>query len=152
MVSYLGFRRMKPFRVIQRGIKFQTNQFSINNIFLCTQLNIKTVLFQTIQFSISIQFRSIWPIDRTLSDPTTSGQIGLGSNGNEGVLCIPQSSSIPGIWPSDRLVSYPWVSLWVLALCTDAVGVFYSPSGMDKQLLDKNSIEYFWKISLLFIW
>ena len=32
-----------------------------------TQLNVKKVLFQTILFSISIQFSSIWPIDRTLS-------------------------------------------------------------------------------------
>ena len=30
-----------------------------------TQLHVKTVLFQTIQFSISTQFNSIWPIDRT---------------------------------------------------------------------------------------
>ena len=35
--------------------KFQTTQFSI--IFVYTQLNVKTVLFQTIQFSISIQFQ-----------------------------------------------------------------------------------------------
>ena len=37
-----------------------------------TQLNIKTVLFQTIQSSISTQFNSIWPIDRTLSGATNS--------------------------------------------------------------------------------
>ena len=36
-------------------------------------LYIKTVLFQTIQFSTSIQFSSIWPIDRTLSGATTPG-------------------------------------------------------------------------------
>ena len=49
----------------------------------------ETVLFQTIQFSISTQFSSIWPIDRTQSSATTLGQSGPGSNGNKGVLHIP---------------------------------------------------------------
>ena len=66
----------------------------------------KIVLFQTIQFSISTQFSSIWPIDRTLPGATTPGQSGPGSDGNQGVLCIPQSSSITGTSPSDCLVSY----------------------------------------------
>ena len=35
------------------------------------------------------------------------GQSGPGSNDNEGVLCIPQSSNITGASPSDFLVSYP---------------------------------------------
>ena len=48
----------------------------------------------------------ILPIDRTLSNATTLGQSGTGSNGNEGVLCIPQSSSITGTSPPDCLVSY----------------------------------------------
>ena len=47
---------------------------------------------------------SIWPIDKTLSGPTTLGQSGRGSNGNEGLLCILQSSSITGALPSDFLV------------------------------------------------
>ena len=33
-------------------------------------------------------------MDRTLSGATIPSQSGPGSNGNEGVLCIPQSSSI----------------------------------------------------------
>ena len=76
-------------------------------------------LFRTIQFSINMQFKyknsklskpwfsSIWPIDRTLSGVTTPGQSGPGSNGNKGVLCIPQSSSNLGTSPPDCLVSYP---------------------------------------------
>ena len=67
----------------------------------------KTVLIQTIQFSISIQFSSIWPIDRTLSGAITLGQSGPGSDDNEKVHLIPQSSSITGISPSDCFVSYP---------------------------------------------
>ena len=51
-------------------------------------------------------FSSIQPIDRALSGVTTPGQSGPGSNGNEGVLRIPQSSSITGTPPSDCLVSY----------------------------------------------
>ena len=42
-----------------------------------------------------------------LSGATTPGQSLLGSNGNEGVLCIPQSSNIIGTSLSDCLVSYP---------------------------------------------
>ena len=45
-------------------------------------------------FSISAQFSSIWPIDRTLSGDTTSDLSGPKSDGNKGVLCVPQSSSI----------------------------------------------------------
>ena len=66
---------------------------------------VKTVLFQTIQFSICTQFSSIWPIDRTLSGAIPPGQSGLGSDGNEGIFHIPQSCSITGT--SDYLVSYP---------------------------------------------
>ena len=91
------------------------------------QLNVKTVLFQAIQFCISTHFSSIWPIERTLLDATTLGQnepiertlldaTTLGQNepgidGTEGVLCILQSSSIAGTSPSDCLVSYTGHSL-----------------------------------------
>ena len=57
-------------------------------------LYISTVLFQRIQFSISTQFNSIWPINRTLSGATTPGQSESGSEGNKGLLHIPQNSSI----------------------------------------------------------
>ena len=65
---------------------------------------------------------SIWPIDQTLSGATTSGQSGLGSNGNDGVLHIPQSSNISGASTADCLVLYPRHSL---PLYRDAVSVFY---------------------------
>ena len=45
-------------------------------------------------------------MDRALSGATTSGQSGPGSDGNERVLCIPQSSSTAGTSPSACLVSY----------------------------------------------
>ena len=66
------------------------------------------------------------PKDRTLLGATTLGQSGPGRNGNEGVLCIPQSSSNTGTSPSDRLVSYLGHSLErVLPLRRDAVIVFF---------------------------
>ena len=57
------------------------------------------------------QFISIWSIDSALSGATSPGQSGPGSDGNEGVLCIPKNSSITGASPSNCLVSYPGYSL-----------------------------------------
>ena len=72
-----------------------------------------------------MQFSSIWHIDRTLSGVTILSHSEPVSDGNEGVLRIPQSSSISGSSPSDCLVSYPG-HLWE--------GVFYSPSWLGKQI------------------
>ena len=74
---------------------FQTIQF------------IQTVLIEPIQFIISMQFNSVKPIDMTLSGAIAPGQNGPGSDGNDGVLCILQSSNVTGTSPSDCLVSYP---------------------------------------------
>ena len=46
--------------------------------------NVKSFLFQAIQFSMSIQVSSIWPIDRTLSVATILDQSKPESYGNEG--------------------------------------------------------------------
>ena len=54
---------------------------------------------------------SIKLIDWALSSASTPGQSGPGSNGNEGVLRIPQSPSITGTSRLDCLVSYPGHSL-----------------------------------------
>ena len=58
-----------------------------------------------------MQFSSIQPNDRALSSTTIPSQSGPGSNGNEEMLCIPQSSSITETSSSDCLVSYPGNSL-----------------------------------------
>ena len=63
-------------------------------------LYIETVLFQTIQFSISTQFCM------TLSGATTPGQSGLGSDCKKGILHIPQRFSFTGASLSDSLVTY----------------------------------------------
>ena len=61
---------------------------------------------------------SLWLIGRTLSDVTTPGQSGSGSDGNERVLCILQSSIITGASLSDSWMSYLGHSL----------GEFYPPA------------------------
>ena len=88
--------------------QFHFKQFNLAQV---RSLNVKTVLPQVIQFSISTQFSSIWPVDRTLSGATTLDQSGPGTNGSEGVLRIPQSSSITGTSQSDFSMSYPGHSL-----------------------------------------
>ena len=55
-----------------------------------------------------------------LSGATAPGQSGPGSDDNEGVLCIPQSSSITGTSPSDCLVSYQGHSLGRRGSCPSA--------------------------------
>ena len=122
---------------------FQTIQFSIQKQFHFKQfsqayvrsLNVKTVVSQAIQFSISTSFSSFRHIDTTLSGATTPGPSTPGSDGNIGILCTLQSSSITGTSPSDCLVSYQGHSFSVcvcvwggLLLCRGAVGVFLSPS------------------------
>ena len=82
-----------------------------------------------------MQFSSIWSTDRNLTGATTPGQSEPDSNGNEGMLRIPQNSNIIGTSPSDCLVSYLGHSLavgGVLPLYRGAIGVFYCPSQLDK--------------------
>ena len=66
--------------------QFYFKQFSLAQIH---SLNVKKAV------------NSNYSIDRALSVATTLGQSGPGSDGNDGVLRIPQSSSITGTSPSD---------------------------------------------------
>ena len=60
-----------------------------------------------------------------------------GSDNNEGVLRIPQSSNITETSPPDCFVSYPGHSLeGIWPLCRGAVSVFYSPSQLYNRKLD----------------
>ena len=112
--------------------KTQMDSFRIWIQVADSQLQVKTVLFQTIYFNISILFSYIWSIDRILSGAPTPGQSGPWSDGNEGVLRVPQSSRITVASPSE-LVSYPGHPLvGALSLCRKAVGVFNSPSRLSK--------------------
>ena len=58
-----------------------------------------------------MQFSFILAIDRALSGATIPCLTEPGSNGNEEVLCIPQSPSIIGTSPLDCFVSYTGHSL-----------------------------------------
>ena len=60
---------------------------------------------------------SIWPIDGTLSGDLYPNQYVPGSDGNEEVVCIPQSSSTTGI------IYCTLVGGGVLPLCREVVGV-----------------------------
>ena len=91
--------------------KVKTLHFKQFSLAWVRSLHVKTILFQAIQFCASTQFSSIWPIHRALLGATTLGQSGRRSDGNEGVLRIPQSSRITGTSPPDCLVSCPGPSL-----------------------------------------
>ena len=70
-------------------------------------------------------------MNRTLSCATTWGHSGPGSDGNEGVLHIPQ---ITGASPSDCLVPYPGHSL------EDATSVIYCSPAYCMYVLKKKVI------------
>ena len=70
---------------------FRSKQLSFTKV---RSLNIKTVLFQLIHFSVGMHFSSIWLIDWTLSSATTLGVSGPGSDGNEGILLIPKPTAL----------------------------------------------------------
>ena len=118
------------FQAIQfsQTIQIQTIQFSVKIVFVHTQLNVKTVRFQTVQFCISTQFSSNWHIDKTLRGATTSGQSEPESNGNERVLRIPQSSSITGLF---SVLSWTLI-VGILPLCRGTVGIYSCPSRLGK--------------------
>ena len=59
----------------------------------------------------NLRFVLFNPMIGPLSGATTPGQNGPESDGNKGVFCIPQSSSITETSQSDCLVSYPGHSL-----------------------------------------
>ena len=104
-------------------------QFSLVKVqfFVYTQL-VKTVLFQTTQFSISTQFSSVWPMDRTLSGATSLGQSGPVSQS----LTISLFSVI-----SRTLVG------GVLPLCWDAIGIFCRPSWLGYQRVNFNLQSFY---------
>ena len=80
-----------------------------------------------------MQFSSL--THRALSGVIIPDQCAPGRDSKEGVLHIPQSSSIPGTSPSDCLESYLIPSLWgVIPLWRDSVNVFYNPSWLGNHL------------------
>ena len=90
---------------------------------------------------------SIWLIDGTQTGTSSSDQSWPGSNGNEGLLHIPQSSRTNRC----SFVSYPGRSLGMrggfLPLCKGEVGVFHSPNRQGSEF--KPAIIYRKKIDIV---
>ena len=106
-----------------------------------TFLYISTILFQTFQLSINIQFSSIWIIRRILSGATTPGQNGPGNDSNKEILRIPQRSGITGSSPLFNVISCTLVG-GVLSLCRDSVVVFCSPNWLGHMKNETHKIPY----------
>ena len=75
-------------------------------------------------------------MDRAYSGATIPGQCGPGINGNEEGLRIPRGSSITVTSPGHLLVGF-------LPFCRGAVGEFYSPSRLGKQISNKKMFPMF---------
>ena len=89
---------------------------------------LEKVLFQTIQFSISVQCSFILSLDMSLSGATTPGKGGPENEGNEGVLVFSKASVL--LEPQYQIVlrhiqDTNW--LGVLPIYREAVGIFKSP-------------------------
>ena len=107
---------------MSKTVPFQTIQFSIGMQFKCkyTDLLSKIFLFQAIQFSQTVLIQAI------------PGQSGPGCDATDAGLRFPQSSCIPGTSPwFFSVICWKFVG-GVLPLCRGAVGVIYSPSRLGK--------------------
>ena len=91
-----------------------------------------------------------------LSGATTPGQSGPGSNGNEGVLRIPHSSSTAGTSPSDCLVSYLGHSLGKGSYPSAEVQSVYSTAPADWAMTTNEMFTIFkivpWHLAHLLQW
>ena len=83
-------------------------------------------------------------IDRTSSGITILDQSEPGSDGNEGVLCIPQRSSITEASTSDCLMSYPGNSLVKSYSSADIQSVYSAGPAADWALKYVDLITYLW--------
>ena len=87
-----------------------------------------------------MQFNSIQLINRTLSGATSPGKIRPASDGNKGVLCIPQTYRLTGTSPSDCLVSYPDTH-WGVSYPSAEVQSLYSTASADWAIKFKVLVE-----------
>ena len=95
--------RRKWFRILL----YITNNSIKHQLFVYTRLNYLTVLFLTIQFSISHLFALSLNVKQYYLIHRYDFIRCYHSGQNEGVFSISQSSSITGASPSDCLMSYP---------------------------------------------
>ena len=140
LVWFYGISTIVGYLMPNPVFTYISNIWFTNTFCRYTRLNDQTTLFQAIQFSMSL-FALILNIKQFYltrwEDPymcSTAGHSGPVCDGNEGVLRIPQSSSVTGVSPSDFLSRT--LVVVILPLCREAVGVFYSPSWLGWVLLD----------------
>ena len=124
LVGWLFYRVSTHFRSLNAD-SFLTNQFSISIVFVYKQLNIKTLLIQAIQFSISAQFSSIWPYQVQ----PLQAKVDLGVMAMKG---YPASPKLLHYWNLTirlfNVISRTLIEGKVLPLCREVVGIFYSLS------------------------
>ena len=114
----------------------------LNMSFVYTQLNVKTVLFQTIQFSIITQFKC----KRVLVDPYTGPnqelplrvRVDLGAKAMKGNLASPK---LPHYWSFTiglfNIIPRTLVG-GILLFYRDAVGVFCSPKQLGQTFYESS--------------
>ena len=113
---------LNALRITTNSIKYQSFVYSqLNDRFFSNNL-----YYHNHFFAPCLNVKQLF--DRTLSGAITPGYSWPGISGNEGVLSIPQSSSITGASQSNCLMSYPGHPLWgrLFLFCRDAVSVFSS--------------------------
>ena len=101
-----------------------------------------------IQFSITHLFvfsLNVKEFYLTLSGATTLCQRGPGIDGNDGVLCISQSSSIRGAPLTDCLMSYPGYSLQESYLCARIQSVYSAPPA-ECAIINRDSYNIYLKL------
>ena len=86
------------------------------------------VLFQTIQFIISTQFSSIWPIDRTLEVLPLPVRVDLKAIAMKGFSIFPKAPALLELHHQIVYCHIQDMGWGVLPLCRGAVGVFYNRS------------------------
>ena len=118
---------------MSKTVLFQTIQFSIITQFQCQ----KQFNFKEFSLSLSTLFSFIRLIDRTLSVANTSGQSGHGSEGNEGILHLSHYPKLQQYWNLTislcSVISRKLIGRGaVLAHCRETVDIFYCPCKLIK--------------------
>ena len=127
--------KTSQFQAIQFSptVLIQILQFSIITVFVHLPLNVKTVLFQMIHFSVSTQFKC--PNSSILNNPVKHKYALLCKNSKH------SKSWFNSSWPIDRILSGATTPFnvisrtlvgGILLLSRDAVRAFYSSSWLDK--------------------
>ena len=125
----------KQFYFKQFSLACKIISTSNNSVLHKYSLNVKTVLFQAIQFSITTQFSSICSIDKAKSGAIIWGQSGPESDGNESYSASPKLKHYLNLTIRLFIVLSKTRVERVLPFCGETAGVFYTPSWLEKERL-----------------